>query len=170
MFLFRSEEENKAIKLKDLSFDNTPEFTFKGRNFLSKILDVYDGDTITITIKVDGEYSRTQCRLMGLDSPEMKSKDEDEKKAAHLSRSHLMFLLTGKKIENETSREQIKKICAETNAIVNVKCLDFDKYGRLLVEIWANSINVNEKMISDGFAGPYDGGTKSDWRSYFKHL
>lgn len=169
MFLFKSDEEKKADRLKDLSYENTPEFSFKGKIFFAKVLDVYDGDTITITVKVDGEYFRTNCRLNGLDSPELKSHDEEEKKAARMSRKHLMFLLTKEKIGVDVSRSEIQKICGEINSIVNVKCLDFDKYGRLLVDIWVGGIHINQKMIEDGFAGPYDGGTKGDWRLYYKH-
>lgn len=169
MFLFKSEEERKADRLKELTYENTPEYTFNGKMFLAKVLDIYDGDTITITVKIDGEYSRMNCRLNGIDTPELKSSDIEEKAAAKISRKHLMFLLTGKKIGNEITRDEMKKLCGDTNAIVKVKCFEFDKYGRLLVEIWVNGICINEKMIEDGFAGPYDGGTKSDWKLLYRH-
>ncbi len=169
MFLFKSEEERKADRLKELTYENTPEFTFNGKTFLAKVLDIYDGDTITITVKVDGEYSRMNCRLNGIDTPELKSSDIEEKAAAKISRKHLVLLLLGRKIENEISREDMKKICGEANGIVKIKCLEFDKYGRLLVEIWVNGICINQKMIEDGFAGPYDGGTKSHWKELYKH-
>jgi len=169
MFLFKSEEEKKADRLKELTYENTPEFSFNGKLFLAKVLDVYDGDTITITVKIDNQYYRMNCRLNGLDTPELKSKDEEEKNAAKLAKKHLIFLLTSQKTELEFSREQCRKMCAEVNAIVKIRCLEFDKYGRLLVEIYNGDLNVNEKMISDGFAGAYDGGTKTEWRNYFKH-
>ncbi len=169
MFLFKSEEEKKADRLKSLTYENTPEFSFNGKTIHAKILDVYDGDTITITLKVDGEYFRINCRMNGLDTPELRSHDEDEKKAAILARNHLIFLLTKMKIGSEVKRDDIKRLCGEVNTIVKVRCMEFDKYGRLLVEIWLDSINVNEKMIEDGFAGKYDGGTKGDWKTYFKH-
>jgi len=169
MFLFRSEEERKMDRLKELSFDNTSEFTFKGKSFFSKVLDIYDGDTITITVKIDGEYHRMNCRLSRIDTPELRSSDEDEKKAGLLAKRHLFFLLTKQKIESDVKREDLRKRLAEINAIVKINCLEFDKYGRLLVEIWVDSMNINDKMIEDGFAGSYDGGTKGEWRTYFKH-
>ena len=170
MFLFKSDKEKKAERLKELNYENTPEFGFKGKNFLAKVLDIYDGDTITITIKVDEEYCRINCRLSGIDSPELRSQDEAEKNAAKLSRSHLSFLLLNEKMKTDITREEIRKICGTLNSIVTIKCLEFDKYGRLLVEIWNNSININEKMVEDGFAGKYDGGTKGNWRDYFRHV
>ena len=169
MFLFKSDEEKKADRLKEMNYDNTPEFSFKGKTFFSKILDIYDGDTLTITVKVDNEYYRMNCRLNGLDTPELKSHDEEEKNAAKLARKHLIFLLSGQKIELDDKRDVVRKLCATNNIIVSVRCLDFDKYGRLLVELYKDSICINEKMVSDGFAGNYDGGTKGNWKDYFKH-
>jgi len=169
MFLFKSDEEKKAERLKELTYDNTPVFSFNGRIFLSKVLDVYDGDTLTITIKFEDQYHRINCRLNGIDTPELRSHDEDEKEAAKLAKNHLIFLLLGLKITDENSRDGIRKLCSLNNTIVKVKCLDFDKYGRLLVELYKDSVCINEKMISDGFAGSYDGGTKGNWKDYFKH-
>jgi len=169
MFLFKSKKELKAEKLATFSYENTPEFTFKGQEFLSKVLDIYDGDTITITIKIDKLYQRINCRLSGLDTPELKSHDEEEKRAGRMARNHLAFLILGKKIEEDMKREDLRKLLANENVIVNIKCLDFDKYGRLLIELWNNSIFLNQKMIDDGFAGVYDGGTKKPWREFFRH-
>ena len=87
MFLFKSKAEQKAEKLASNTYDNTPEFSFKGREFLSKVLDVYDGDTITITVKVDESYYRMNCRLDGIDTPELRSQDEEEKVAARKART-----------------------------------------------------------------------------------
>ena len=42
------------------------------------------------------------------------------------------------------------------------------KYGRTLVEIWKGEECVNEKMKKDGYAGVYDGGTKKNWRTYYR--
>ena len=42
-----------------------------------------------------------------------------------------------------------------------VKCNEFDKYGRLLVEL-LNDDNktINQMLIDEGYAKAYDGGTK----------
>ena len=50
------------------------------------------------------------------------------------------------------------------NKIVVLKSHGFDKYGRVLGELYLNSSNlrssVNAIMISEGHGYPYDGGTK----------
>lgn len=168
MFLFKSDLEKKAERLESLSYENTPEFSFAGKEFLSKVLDIYDGDTLTITIKVDNQYYRTNCRLMGIDTPELKSHDLEEKNAARLARKHLIMLITGQNVSPDITRDEVKNLCATANIIVKVKCLEFDKYGRLLIQLWKNSLNLNDKMVEDKFAGKYDGGTKGDWHDYFQ--
>jgi hypothetical protein len=42
-------------------------------------------------------------------------------------------------------------------------CLEFDKYGRLLVEIHINDIYVNQWLIENHLAKEYEGGTKEKW-------
>lgn len=159
----------KISKFSQFSYDNIPEWNLNGKHFYAKILDIYDGDTITITIKIDGKYYRMNCRLHNIDTPELRSQDEKEKHAAKLARNHLIFLLTNQKVNLDISRKEIKQICFEKNPVPLINCLEFDKYGRLLISIFVGSICINEKMIEDGFAGQYSGKTKQHWEQYFKH-
>jgi hypothetical protein len=45
------------------------------------------------------------------------------------------------------------------------KCFDFDKYGRLLIEIYDGSTvkSINQEMIDNSYAIAYDGGTKQEF-------
>lgn len=117
-------------------------FSLDGMTFYAKVIGVYDGDTVTVVFKYKGEYSKWSCRLAGIDTPELKTKNEKEKKAATEARDFLRGHILGK--------------------IVKIECEDFDKYGRLLVTIFDEdaSININELMINEGYAKAYDGGTK----------
>ena len=49
------------------------------------------------------------------------------------------------------------------NNIVTVECFDFDKYGRLLVEIFIDNESINNWLIEKGYAKKYGGGKKSKW-------
>tara|TARA_B100000902_G_scaffold389684_2_gene437282 strand:- start:291 stop:482 length:192 start_codon:yes stop_codon:yes gene_type:complete len=49
------------------------------------------------------------------------------------------------------------------NNLVEVHCKDFDKYGRLLVEIIYENVNINNWLIENNYAKVYDGGKKSKW-------
>ena len=49
--------------------------------------------------------------------------------------------------------------------VVDVQCGEFDKYGRLLVEI-VDTENISDWLIKNKYAFEYDGGTKKDWGDY----
>ena len=51
------------------------------------------------------------------------------------------------------------------NKVVDVQCGEFDKYGRLLVEI-VDTENISDWLIKNKYAFEYDGGTKKDWGEY----
>lgn len=162
---------NKKKKFSQISYNSIPEWNLKGKHFYAKILDIYDGDTVTITIKINKQYYRINCRLHNIDTPELRSSEEDEKMAAKMARRHLIFLLTKKQLDLDVSRNDVRKCCFEENPVFMVECGDFDKYGRLLINIFDNGgLDINKKMIEDGFAGEYDGKAKSRWTNYFMHL
>lgn len=132
-------------KLNTCSKENTPKYSFKDQNKICKVLDVYDGDTITIAIKLERNIFKVKVRMFGYDSPEMKplkilnNREEIKKKA-----------LEAKKIlENKI-----------LNKIVNIEIKDFDKYGRLLGIIIYNEENINNYMINNNYGYAYYGGTK----------
>jgi micrococcal nuclease len=80
--------------------------------------------------------------MNGIDTPEMKSKNVNEKQAAVAARDFLSNLILDK--------------------IIIVECGDFDKYGRLLGELYfeGNPVSLSKQMIEKGYAKAYDGGTK----------
>ena len=130
--------------------NKTKMFSFEGRECLGKVVDVYDGDTVKIVFplseKEPERLYRWNCRLINVDTPEIRTKNLKEKTYAKVVRDKL--------------REKI------LNKLVYVKCLDFDKYGRLLVEIFDNEKCeecINNWLILNEYAKKYDGGTKSKW-------
>ena len=134
-----------------INWDNidkkTKIFTFEGRTCVGKVVDVYDGDTVKIVFPLsDKEPERLykwNCRLINVDTPEIRTKNLKEKAYAKEVRNHL--------------RNKI------LNKIVSVNCKDFDKYGRLLVEILYENENINTWLIENNYAKKYDGGKKSKW-------
>jgi endonuclease YncB( thermonuclease family) len=108
-----------------------------------KVIKVYDGDTITIASKLQFEKSpvyRFSVRLAGIDSPEMKAKTNVEKMLALKSQTALSNMLMNQKIRLEN--------------------VTIEKYGRLLADVYYDDIHVNQWMIDNKFAVPYDGGKK----------
>jgi len=119
---------------------------------VSEVVKVYDGDTITVNIKkyplIIGE--EIGVRIYGVDAPEIKGKTEYEKKKAVEAREYVRARLNeGKKIELRNIRR--------------------DKYFRILAEVWIyipkqGWINLSQELIEKGFAKPYFGETKEEWK------
>jgi hypothetical protein len=58
------------------------------------------------------------------------------------------------------------------NYVIYCVCGEFDKYGRLLVDIYIlddqqnKIINISDYLIENNYAFKYTGGTKESWSDY----
>jgi micrococcal nuclease len=114
---------------------------------VKKVLKIVDGDTIDVDIDLGFNVSFTQrVRLAGIDTPESRTTDLKEKALGLESKEYLKNLL-------DTAQEIV---------IQTEKPDSSEKYGRILGWLFINDedTSLNEKMISDGYAWEYDGGTK----------
>lgn len=110
----------------------------------AKVINVYDGDTITVASKLPFKSSpiyRFSVRLRNIDSPEIKSKSKTESDLAIKSRDALHNLIFGKIIELKNNGKE--------------------KYGRLLADIYLDGIHINKWMLDNKYAVEYDGGKKT---------
>ena len=128
-------------------------FSFIGQSFVGIPANIYDGDTLSIIFVYNGNPVKYRCRALGYDSPEMKPSLSnpnriEEKELANAAKDRFIELLTKHADKN-----------------IFIKCHEFDKYGRLLVEIWNNvdKDSINTMMINEGHGKPYQGGTKEKW-------
>ena len=112
----------------------------------AKIVSVYDGDTVKAIFPLNGVLYKWNCRLTGIDTPEVRTSDKLQKQFGYIVRDKL--------------RDKI------LNKVVTLKCQDLDKYGRLLTQIHINDICINQWLIDQGYAFTYDGGTKQSWTTY----
>ena len=83
-----------------------------------------------------------RIRLIGVDTPETRTRDSVEKANGLKAKEYLVSEL--KKCKNE----------------VSIKVHGSGKYGRPLVEIYIGSINVNQLLVQNGHAAPYFGGKR----------
>lgn len=120
-----------------------------------KVVKVYDGDTITVATKLpygNSPYYRFSVRLKGIDCPEMKTKNKDEKECASLARDFLRELIMDK--------------------MVVLKEIELEKYGRILAHVYLNEVNVSDVLCEKRLAVKYDGGKKQcpeNWMAYYKN-
>jgi endonuclease YncB( thermonuclease family) len=107
-----------------------------------RVENVYDGDTITVSCIYKTSIVRWRCRMMGYDSPEMRTKNESDKKLAIDARDFLKTLLP--------------------KGLFRGQCRGLDKYGRLLLDLKCAGTRtpISSIMITNGHGYKYDGGTK----------
>ena len=148
--LFKQREKaEKQLTLESATLVNTPKFGLEthGNRTRVRVIDVYDGDTVTIAMEFHGTISSFRARLAHIDTPELKpslnAANRTETVArANAARQYLMNLTLGQ--------------------IVWVDILGYEKYGRLLIDLFLgknDSTSVNQKLVTDGYAVSYEGGT-----------
>jgi micrococcal nuclease len=107
---------------------------YHGKTFT--IVNVVDGDTIDIDV-LDGRHDRTRIRLLGIDTPEIKSENPVVR------------------AQGEKAAEFVKKMALGKPAAVYLdRAIDTrDKYGRLLARIkLADGTFLNEALLTEGYA------------------
>ena len=114
---------------------------------VKKVLKVVDGDTIDVDIDLGFDISFTsRVRLAGIDTPESRTSDKDEK-------------VLGLEV-----KDRLKHLVADAKTIVirTEKPDSSEKYGRILGWLFLDGAekSVNEALVADGFAWDYMGDTK----------
>lgn len=147
----------------------TPEFTLNGIKTFGRLVDIIDGDSLSIviplkTLSLDGKlnFYKYNVRLSGIDTCEIHSKNEKCKNLAIMARDTLLNFVTCSDFKN-SSRSDIHKILEEQVIVVFVECLEFDKYGRLLANVFykdADGVNLSEYLLKCNLAYKYKGLTK----------
>lgn len=149
---------------------NTPHFTLCNVNLVGRLVDVIDGDSLSIILPIFNKYYRYNIRLNGIDTCEMKSKNEETKKKALKARISILNLVTNENYSEILTKKEIKNILDKNIILVWVECLEFDKYGRLLANVYQfdnlnmtkldNSSSFSEYLLQNKLAYKYAGKTK----------
>ena len=118
---------------------------------VTKIKKVLDGDTIDVVIDLGFDLAKTErVRIAGVDTPEKRTRNLEEKALGLDATNWLKDKL------NQT-------IKGEDELVVRTELKGgVGKYGRLLGWLYVgdSDVSLNEQMIEEGYAWPYDGGTK----------
>ena len=119
---------------------------------MTKIDKVLDGDTIDVTIDLGFDlYKKERVRIAGVDTPEKRTRDLEEKELGIHATNWLKEKLEG-------------AISGDDDLVIRTELVGgTGKYGRLLgwCYIGDAELSLNEQMITEGYAWAYDGGTKS---------
>ena len=112
----------------------------------AKVTRVVDGDTVDALVDLGFDtWKKVRIRMMGLNAPESRTKDLEEKKKGLAAKEYVKDLL-------ENSDEG--KFLLKSHGV--------GKYGRVLGELFVkgHDISVNELLKENGHAYEYDGGKK----------
>ena len=111
-----------------------------------KVTRVVDGDTVDVDIDLGFgmSYRKQRVRMMGIDTPESRTRNLEEKFYGKASKAHLV----------EKLKDQKVKLVSH----------DKGKFGRILGELFIgdNPVSVNQQMIDEFHAVPYFGQSKDD--------
>jgi micrococcal nuclease len=112
---------------------------------------VLDGDTIDVTIDLGFDlYKKERVRIAGVDTPEKRTRDLEEKELGIDATNWLKNKL-------KEGVDGSDDLTIRTELVGGV-----GKYGRLLGWLYIGDaeVSLNEQMIEEGYAWEYDGGTK----------
>ena len=113
-----------------------------------KILKVVDGDTVDVDLDLGLKIvlSNERVRIAGIDTPESRTSNLEEKK----------FGLA--------SKERLKELLGKTAVVRTMKPDSKEKFGRILGDFIVDGKSVSEILIEEGYAVPYQGDNKENSR------
>ena len=113
--------------------------------YFCKVERVVDGDTIDVNVDLGFNiWHRGRVRMAGIDTPETRTRNKNEKVLGLLAKSRLKELLKGQKVSIRCTKEK-------------------GKIGRILADVMVGDININKQLIDEGHARVYQGGKKIPW-------
>jgi len=108
---------------------------------------VVDGDTCDVTLDLGFDILYRSCvRLYGIDTPESRTRNKDEKVRGKLASAFLQKAIdNGEKVIIETKLKDSR-----------------GKFGRVLGNVIVDGVNINQAMINSYLAVAYFGQSKDD--------
>jgi endonuclease YncB( thermonuclease family) len=143
--------------------DNTKKFTLQGINTYGKVIDIYDGDSIKCIMPLFNDYFVFDIRLNGIETCEIHSTNEILRKNALEARKKVLDILDpDNNVDKNASKKEIQEYLYKNNVIAWLKCYDFDKYGRIMADMYKHkeSKSVSDILLEQKLAYQYKGNTK----------
>ncbi len=107
----------------------------------AKVTRVVDGDTVDALVDLGFDtWKKVRIRMVGLNAPESRTRDLEEKKKGLAAKDRLKELL------------QVKSFILQSHGV--------GKYGRCLGELFVDDVNINKQLITEGHAVEYHGGKR----------
>jgi micrococcal nuclease len=106
---------------------------------ITKVRRVIDGDTIEVTVDLGFSiFHNITVRLLGINAPETRTKDLDEKARGLEAKDFLRIYMDDNK-----------------DAFMTIESAALDGFGRSLGNVFVDGENLSELMLREGYAVPY---------------
>lgn len=144
----------------------TPFFSLNGTNCWARVTNIYDGDTFKIVIKLFDSYYKFNIRMFGIDTCELKSKEEGNKKKAIMARNRILQLICPSEninLEKAYTKKELDGFLESNVCLIWVNLMEFDKYGRVLLKAFINdksNESFSQILIREKLGYEYFGDTK----------
>jgi hypothetical protein len=142
-------------ELEGLDMNKIKRFSFNGVCCKARVYSCHDGDTITVVFKFHNDFIKVSARLDRIDSCEIISKNDLLRTFAIKCKNRLIELISNKSAQNTNF--------AHDCCIVWIKCHEFDKYGRVLIDLYKNETDtksVQDILLDENLVLPYNGEMK----------
>ena len=114
-------------------------------HYSAEVTRVVDGDTVDAFVDLGFDmHSKQRVRLYGINTPEVRTRDKAEKKAGLAAMARLQEML----------RESKNK------CVIKTRLDRKGKYGRVLGVLYVDECDLNTKLVKEGHAKRYYGGTR----------
>ena len=109
----------------------------------AKVLKIVDGDTIDAIVDLGfSTFKKVRIRLYGINTPESRTRDKEEK------------------IRGLAAKERLEQLLENNDHHFILQSHGVGKFGRCLGEIWVDDVNINKKLVTEGHAIEYYGGKR----------
>ena len=119
--------------------------------YAARVVRVVDGDTLDVVIDLGFDiHHKQRVRLVGVNTPESRTKDLEEKALGLLAKSYTDDWCVG---------------CGN-NVFIHTTKDGTGKFGRLLATVYSDENKtacLNEDLVDSGHAKIYDGGKRDSW-------
>ena len=106
----------------------------------AELIRVIDGDTVDAWIDLGFDITvRRRIRLWGINAPETRTLDLEEKR------------------EGKIAKARLEEMLSINRGSFMVKSIGVDKYGRCLGEIYIQEVNLNKQLLAEGLVEVYKG-------------
>lgn len=119
--------------------DDAPFFQITGK-YKAKVVRVYDGDTIHCVLKLFGKWAKIKVRMYGYNSPELRPSKK-------LLNRDIIIQKAG--MARDILKEKL------LNKIIDIECIKFDDFGRVLGKVYCDEICVNQWMLDNDYGIPF---------------